>query len=285
MSDKRWDPNKVRVAVARDLRAIESLAAELHWQMYATTRDGEPGSGKMLGGDALHALSPVAPVADWEAQYEAYEEAAITSDVPLRSNHGGHDYAADQFEDHPLNELERWTRVIREERNQPTGLKATISREVDYLSKNLAWMTRTSIHDEPEWPEVFEIKADLRAVVQWMESLLSMGSRLDRSATACLRVVNAGGKTCGGQLVRRTLRRRTCEHVDLATKIAEWLGAPVSDSLRALLWYRPDMAKTHKDCDQGGRDDVYRCLECEQTYTSAEYWLAVKSGYEREAAG
>lgn len=277
--DQRWNPDKVRVQVARDLRKIEHLAVELHWQAYATTSDGEPHRGRMLGGDALNILSPISPLALWEQQYEAAEEEA-------EFKPGRWDYGYDQDDEHPLNVLERWTRIVREERDQPTGLKATISREVDYLRKNLTWMTRTDAYGDPEWFEVTVVAKDLRAIVHRMEQLLSMGSRLDRTATACLHVVGEDGLTCGGQLVRRTLKRETCEHVDLAAQIADWCGASEPDTLRALFWYRPDMAVAHKTratCDQGGRDDVYHCLDCEQTYTASEYWLAVRDGYERQA--
>jgi hypothetical protein len=280
-----WDPDNVRIQVARDIRAIEQLTLELHWQAYATTRDGEPNSGRMLGGEALNAMGPAAPIANWENQYQAYESAMLAEDVTLRASHGGHDYASDQDGRHPLNILEYWTRTIRVDRDQPTGLKATISREADYLRKNLTWATRSDAYDEPAWPEIDEMRKDLRGLVNWLEQMLSMGNRLDRSATACLNTIDAEGSACGGQLVRRTLKRETCEHVKLSEQVADWCGASTGDSLRAILWLRADMAKAHKKCDQGGRDDVYRCLDCEQTYTEAEYWIAVKDGYERQAAG
>lgn len=274
--ERKWNPDRVRVQLARDLRKIEHLYVELPWQAYATTTDSEPHRDRMLGGDALNMTGPIAPIAKWE---DAYAEAEAEHDYQP----GRWDYAGEQDVTNPLNTLEHWTRTIREERDQPTGLKATLSREIDYLRKNLEWMTRVDAYGEPEWFEVTEVAKDLRAIIHRLESELSMGSRLDRTATACLKVVGKDAVACGGQLVRRTLKRRECEHVTLAGQIADWCGASKPDTLRAMLWYRPDMAKAHRLCDQGGRDDVYQCLDCEQTYTTSEYWLAVREGYERQA--
>lgn len=269
-----WKPDRTRNRIAVDLREIEQLAVELHWQMMAVTTDGEPNTGKMLGGDALNMLAPAAIPQDWDEQY-----ATVELDLSARE-----DYAYEQvgLDEHPINLLGFWTRVIREEREQPTDLKPTISREVDYLRKNIGWMTRTDEHGEPEWFEVTEVETDLHKLRRKMEDVLKVGDRLDTSATACFNLIGAEARQCGGRLVRATLRRRECEHAKLAGQIAEWLDVLPGDALRGLFAYRPDLATEHRGCDQGGRDDVYRCLDCERKYTSADYWLAVRQGYERE---
>ena len=75
---------------------------------------------------------------------------------------------------------------------------------------------------------------------------------------------------CGGTLARVNLKPRACHHTAM--------GA-------AALAANPLAAKAHKQCDQGGRDDIYRCLKCGKPYTTAEYWLAVSDNMERQAAG
>jgi hypothetical protein len=59
-------------------------------------------------------------------------------------------------------------------------------------------------------------------------------------------------------------------------------GRRVELHLRELLSHA-EYATAHKGCDQGGRDDVYRCRRCGRYYTTSEYWLAVKDHYERQA--
>lgn len=280
---RRWSASSARLAIARDLREIEQLAVELHWQAYATTSDGEPLGDRMLGGEALNMASPAADLTAWEDEYDSLERWAYENDKPLSSAYGGANYADDQAEGHPLIVLQFWTRVVREERGQPTDLKPTLSREVDYLRGSIDWMTRTDDMGEPLWFEVIEVQSDLRSLVRRMEELLSVGSRIDTTATACFNLVGPDLTPCGGQLVRRTLRRRTCEHISLARQIAGWLDVTETDALRGMLAYKPDMSTAHRSCDQGGRDDVYRCLDCERAYTAADYWLAVRQGYERQA--
>lgn len=260
------DVTKLRVAIARHLRDIEQLALDLHAQAL-----NSPNDSTFPGGTALHMLAPAATLQDWEAQYEAREEAE-------RWDEAGNDRwgkqrkldpAIDQGDDteQPLNVLATWTRMIREDRDQHTDLGATISRECDYLRKSLDWATRVDEYDEPEWPLCFELADELRVLVRRMEDVLRDGDRIDTDAAPCFRV-DILGVRCGGTLARVNLKPRSCVHTVMGA------SALAAD---------PVATKAHKDCDQGGRDDLYRCLSCEKIYTPAEYWLAVREHMEREA--
>ena len=260
----------LRLSIARDLRDVEQMAPDLHWQAMAAFMDKD-----FPGGLALNMLGPSANPELWEATYESAEAEVWNSNQPMTRFS---DYASDQVlsESHPVYVLEQWTRIIREERQQPTGLTATLSREVDYLRGSIDWCTRHNEHGELAWPEVTIMADELHRLVRAMENALAEGDRLDASASACFKddPLTESGR-CGGRLVRAMLKRQTCPHVALARQSAS--------SLSQLLAHSPSLAKQHKSCDQGGRDDVYRCQKCEKMYTTAEYWLAVREHYEREA--
>jgi hypothetical protein len=286
------DVGNLRIAIARDLRQIEQLVIELHWQVEAS-----PNAKDFPGGTALHMAGPAVVLQDWEIQYARKEtlqrfdpdtgddrwEGPLSPKGEPTSNL--HDPAIYQSEadaaEQPLNVLGYWTRRIREERDQPTNLKPTVGREVDYLRKQIDWM----LAPEGWWPGTPALADDLRTLVRALENTLLVGSRVDRSAAACFHEPAGDGTgVCGGELVRITLRRRECAHWQAAK---QRVGRPWSANVSVdwmLAWmlsHDPSAAREHKTCDQGGRDDVYRCLRCEKKYTPAEYWLAVKDGYER----
>lgn len=177
---RKWEPSKARAAIGKALTSIEQLAIDLHWQAEAS-----PNARDYPGGRALNMLAPAANLHDWQAQYDQLEEAALDEGHPFTRRT---DPAVDQeaAEEQPLNVLTFWTRVIREERDQPTELTPTISREVDYLRKSLDWMTRVDEYDEPEWFEVTEVEADLRTLVRRMEDVLLAGERPEVSNVRCI---------------------------------------------------------------------------------------------------
>ena len=271
-----WNPNEVRLQVARDLRRVEEMYVELPGEAHEKFTDRE----YLLGGEALNMLTDGTESEAWQQTYERNE------DIWAKTKRT--DHAADQMgeESHPVNTLAFWTRVIREERDQPTGLAVTLSREADYLRNNLDWMTRPDDFGDPAWFEVTVLADDLRTLVRRMEDVLSMGHRLDRSATVCFKYVDAlTEKRCGGELVRFDLLRRQCRHEQAANAAAQQWDAPEFSTVHLLNYLRqwfPDEADAHRSCDQGGRDDVYRCLSCDKRYTSAEYWLAVRENHERQ---
>jgi hypothetical protein len=181
-----FDAAKLRIALARDLREIETLALELHTQALAS-----PNARDFPGGTALHMLGPAAPIAVWEAQYEATEAAERWDDNggdrwAKRPKLDPATYQGDDNEQ-PLNVLESWTRIWRETFDQPTSLKATISREVDYLRKVIDRVCEVDEWAEPAHPAVFEYAAELRTLRRRMEDVTLNGIRPDLSKAKCNR--------------------------------------------------------------------------------------------------
>lgn len=197
MTDQARDALKARVSIARSLRDIETLALDLHAQALAT-----PNAKDFPGGTALHMLGPAAVIQDWEAEYERKEarerfdpvtgadrwEGPLTPKGEPTSNRNDpavYHHEGDAAE-HPLNVLCFWTRVIREDRDQPTQLSPTLSRETDYLRKSLDWACRVDEFGEPEWMQCFELQDDLTALVRRMEDVLHMGERSDLTRVPCI---------------------------------------------------------------------------------------------------
>lgn len=199
MSD--WDPEKepaeqvrpdilkTRTSIAKSLRTVEELALDLHAQALAS-----PNARDFPGGDALHMLAPAAVLQDWEAEFERKEDEA-NNDDRIRFD-GWHNPAVYQGDDneHPMNVLCFWTRAIREDREQPTALTPTISREVDYLRGQVDWACRVDTYGDPEWPMCFEMAKELRMLVRRMEDVLHDGAR-PTFGVPCL--------YCGNKLMRR----------------------------------------------------------------------------------
>ena len=267
MNRDNWDPARARLNMARDLREIEQLYGGLSEEAEHHAADHE-----FPGGEAMNLLGPAASMTGWQEVFEQIEE----SEGDLR-------YADDQVAQHHVRlVVGDWEERVRQWRDQPTGLRVTVPRSVDYLRRNLTWIVD---HFDPAPVMAREIAQCRRA----LENVLREGDRFDTSAAACFRVlpdapVDENGKElpCGGRLVRRTLERRSCPHVDRAIEMSKGVVDPITVLRRTLIAFPEDEAE-HRKCDQGGRDDLYECVACGGYYTEAEYWLAVKEHYEREA--
>lgn len=169
--------NTLRWKIATDLREIEVLYVDLWAEALCRHSDRD-----MPGGDAMNFIGPVANLEAWEHRYEAAEAAAIDEDAKLPN------YQNDQLdaEVHPLLVLATWEDVIREERDQPTDLRATVPRSVDYLRGALDWMLRTNEFGEREWLAAEALAKDLKGVIGALERVLHAGIRTDRGAD-CLK--------------------------------------------------------------------------------------------------
>lgn len=170
---------RARVDIASNLRKVVELSIELHGQALASANDHD-----FPGGTALHMLGPGISKQAW---LDRYEEAEMQSYAAGKDLSGWNDpitYQGDT-EDQPLNVLATWTRMVREDRDQPTALAPTISREVDYLRGQLDWICRADDHGEPEWPLCFEMSDELHTLVKRMESVLHSGEQIDRSRVTC----------------------------------------------------------------------------------------------------
>lgn len=261
-TEGKWNPAGMRNTLARDLSEIEHLAARLDEEAVEHPNDRE-----MPGGEALNLEAPASSLEAWEHRFGTVERMG-----------GDTRYGSDQVSQlHPLIVLEDWAEKVRQERGQSTDLRATVPRSVAYLRQNLDWIIE-------HFNDVGPMAHELSSCVLMLENVLKDGTRNDSSAAACFKDVGTTDDpmTCGGRLVRRTLERRDCEHVGRAIDMAKGVADPVMVLRQTLLAF-PEDEMAHHSCDQGGRDDVYRCRDCKGFYTEAEYWLAVRERHEKEA--
>lgn len=258
-----FDPDRALTSMAHDLTTLVTLYGELGDEALAHASHPD-----IPGGDALVFMGPAALTRDWQEVFEQAEEA-------------GEDtlYANDQVaQNHILIVLGDWSESVRAERGEATGLRITVERAADYLRSRLPWIVE-------HFDAAPHMAAELRTCRVALENLVQAGVRHDWDATACLRMtVNEAGEdvACGGQLMRRTLERRDCKHAKAAIDSAKGLLDPAR-VLRRLLNEYPELELEHRQCDQGGRDDVYRCAKCGTLYDNTEYWNAVRAAYERRA--
>ena len=183
MTDERWDPVRERVRIAQDLTAIVSYHMMLGVEAIHRAHQGIDDRGDMPGGEAMAALGPVSSMEAWQHRFEAAEERELDTS-----------YAYDQIgEWHPLLVLATWEDAIRDERDQPTDLKATIPRAAAYIRGALDWILGTDDYGDLNFLAVDHLASDLRRVRHELENLLREGDRADRGAP-CME--------CGVALVR-----------------------------------------------------------------------------------
>jgi hypothetical protein len=169
----------LRLRIARDLRAITHLYEDLREE--AINRAGDP---DIPGGDAMVMLGPGADV-------EAFGYAQISTYLG-RTPGWVEEPLPDDLEP-PLSFLAGWSDLIREERDMPTALKATISREVDYIRSSLDWMLSYDESGVPKqtvhsWIRRNEIRAvcsvqTKRLMVWWPDVRDHMQTRGKRDAS------------------------------------------------------------------------------------------------------
>lgn len=161
----------LRVQIARDLRAIVTLWRDLPEEAAYRADDKE-----FPGGDALVMLAPVANLEAWEHRYEAAE-------------HAGRDtrYVNDQeAELHPLLVLATWEDAIRDERDQPTDLRATVERAADYVGKSVDWMLDVDDYGDQNFLGIDQLSIDLRRCRAMLENLLMDGERAEWTRVTCI---------------------------------------------------------------------------------------------------
>lgn len=167
--DERWNPDKVRVGVARNLRAIVELYEQI--PDHAQSK-GDP------DGEAVLMLGHVANPEAFNYRLDAAKDAS---------------HAADQFEADLLFMLASWEDMIREERDQPTDLRATVQRAADYLRDAVTWMLSDDEDGNTRFLAIDQMAADLARVRSHLENVLKDGIRSDKGVP-CM--------TCGTALVK-----------------------------------------------------------------------------------
>lgn len=226
MTDDRFDPNTLRLHAAQDLNAIRQMYRDLAEQ--ALARAGDP---HIPGGTAMVMLGPGADVEafSWR-QLAAINGADVAVEMP---QHGDIET--------PLAFLASWTDMVRERRVQPTALRATIEREVDYLAKSLDWMLSLDGDGEMVFLEVEDFAAGLKRLRNTMENVLYAGHRPDLAKACCM----------------------YCETGPRLHRI--WMRDPKQDH-----WQCPACYRAYDD------DGARRCLHHELDRDGAEKWVWVE---------
>jgi hypothetical protein len=170
----------LRLSVAIDLRDIVQL-----WQALPDEAPYRSGS-EIPGGEAVMLLGPVANVEAWQHRYEAVEASACKADKPFETTYGGLDYAGDQVAElHPLLVLATWEDAIRDERGQPTDLRATVERAADYILKSVEWMLGTNEYGDQNFLGIDQLAIELKKVKAMLENILKDGIRADFTRVTC----------------------------------------------------------------------------------------------------
>ncbi len=170
-----WDPNQVRIDIAKDLSLIATMFAALKTE--AINRAGDP---DIPGGAAMVMLGPGADVEAWSY----YRMSAMFGRLSIDSD------TRDEIErmgiEPPLSFLASWADIVREERGgKPATKRARIGDEIAYLRASLDWMLSTNEDGEPWWIQVEDFATRLNQVRRTMENVLHDGDRSERIRAKC----------------------------------------------------------------------------------------------------
>lgn len=169
-----WNPDKVRLQMARDLREIEDLYGTLHEQ--AVARAGDP---DIPGGAAMVLLGPGVNVEAF-----GYQELSRALGRPMTK------YVEERMAhdaEPPLSFLASWADIVRTERDQLTRRRATIASEVAYLRASIDWMLDVDDDGDMVFIQVDDFAEGLHAVRRTLESVLYAGERTERIRARCKR--------------------------------------------------------------------------------------------------
>ena len=233
-----WNPDKVRLNVARELREIVRL-----WRLLPEEAEARGADREFPGGDALVYLAPAANLEAWEHRYETAESQGLGA------------YAADQeAELHPLLVLATWEDAIRDERDQPTDLRATVERAADYIRGSIDWCLDDDADGNMNFIAIDALEAELKKCRRNLEDVLGEGDRAEMSRVWCVK------EKCPGD--RPRLRR-------------------MSDTMRGQLdrWQCPECDETYD------YDEFMRARAINLHSDGADRFVLVTDAIEAVAAG
>lgn len=217
-----WNPDRVRVDIARDLRAIKDMFDRLREAAIRNANDRD-----LPGGDAMIMLGPIADI-------EAFGYRRMSA-VLGRTDPDSVEEMLKEDTVPPLLFLAQWSDIVRAARDQPTDLKATIDREVAYLRSSLDFMFSTDADGDMVFLEVEDFANGLHGIVTAMENVLREGERAD-TGVPCMNCGQALVKSWGDEADEDRWHCRPCDEWSthdqymLAVrtdylKHASWLGA------------------------------------------------------------
>lgn len=218
-----------------DLRAIEELYDTLEDQALHRSGDHE-----FPGGDALVMLGPSANMA-------AYQHQVVAALVGRYDGPAG-EYDQDSDPAPPLLVLASWEDIVREERNEPTSLRATIPRAADYLRRTAEWAWSDNSDGEPNFLPADEMATDVRRLRARMESVLLAGIRPERGVPCMY-------DECGGASLFRAIDdhgnrsdwqcpkcRRTWTAEDYARNVLDNMRRVKTEVIEGTEWVAIDVA-------------------------------------------
>lgn len=171
-SAPRWNPGNVAAEIGSHLTAMGDMFAALREEAETRHSDRE-----FPGGDALVMLGPGADVeAFGYAQLSAIMGRISEQDVVLPDKR---DILT------PLALLASWEDVIREERDQPTYMKATIDGAIKYIRDSIDWMFSLNEYGDMQFLAVDDLAEQLGQARRRMEDILKDGSRAEFTRVKC----------------------------------------------------------------------------------------------------
>lgn len=172
-STPRWNPGNVAAQIGGHLTAIEEMFEALGEEAEARHSDKE-----FPGGDALVAMGPGADVEAFgymqmSALMGRIDEADVV--MPERGDI-----------EPPLSFLASWEDVLREERDQPRYLDASIKSSSKYIRDSIDWMMSYDDDGNMNFIAVDDLAEQLGKVRRRMEDVLSAGHRAEFTRVNCV---------------------------------------------------------------------------------------------------
>lgn len=169
-STPQWNPGNIAAQIGGHLAAIEGMFAALSEEAQTRHSDRE-----LPGGDALVMLAPGADI-------EAFGYRQLSA---LFGRTDADSVEVDDLET-PLALLASWEDVLREERDQPTYLKASISGAAKYIRDSIEWMLSYDENGDMRFIAIDDLADQLGKVRRQMENILKDGARAHLTRVHCI---------------------------------------------------------------------------------------------------
>lgn len=172
-STPKWNADNIAAQIGGHLTAIQDMFDALHEEAENRYRDRE-----FPGGDAMVMLGPGPDI-------EAFNYRQISAMVG-RIDEADVMIAGKRDIEPPLSFLASWEDILREERDQPVFLRATIRRAIKYIRDSIDWMLSTDENADIRFIAVDDLAEQLGHVRRRMEDILKDGSRAEFTRVNCI---------------------------------------------------------------------------------------------------
>lgn len=171
-TDGKWNPDKMRVDIAKNLREIKRLCLDLREEVTFHAADKD-----LPGGAAMVLLGP-------STDPEAWNYRQISAAIGRTGSHGLYDFDSDPQP--PLLVLATWEDAIRAELQTPSNKRANINDAADYIGSSVNWMLDTNEYGDMNFLAIDDLDADLAKTRAQLENVLKAGYRLTRIKARCM---------------------------------------------------------------------------------------------------